>query len=108
MFIKLLKAIAELVYVSVRLGYDYMFYPYSTPSLKAEKILDPEYDGDEYGSGETVATLKDEWIQGNMNEVEESEWRQKYMSDVYDFSEVDDYSSDPMVVEPTKKILKES
>ena len=108
MFIKLLKAIAELVYVSVRLGYVYMFYPYSTPSLKAEKILDPEYDGDEYGSGETVAALKDEWIQGNMNEVEESEWRQKYMSDVYDFSEVDDYSSDPMVVEPTKKILKES
>ncbi len=41
MFIKLLKAIAELVYVSVRLGYVFVFYPYSTPSLKAEKILDP-------------------------------------------------------------------
>jgi hypothetical protein len=108
MFIKLLKAIAELVYVSVRLGYDYMFYPSSKTVERAKKIIDPEYDGDEYGSGETVATLKDEWIQGNMNEVEESEWRQKYMSDVYDFSEVDDYSSDPMVVEPTKKILKES
>jgi len=87
MFIKLLKAIAELVYVSVRLGYDYMFYPYSTPSLKAEKILDPEYDGDEYGSGETVAALKDEWIQGNVET---------------------DYTFDPIVVESTKKILKES
>ena len=108
MFIKLLKAIAELVYVTVRLGYDYMFYPSSKTVERAKKIIDPEYDGDEYGSGETVAALKDEWIQGNMNEVEESEWRQKYMSDVYDFSEVDDYSSDPMVVEPTKKILKES
>ena len=108
MFIKLLKAIAELVYVSVRLGYVFVFYPSSKTVERAEKILDPEYDGNEYGSGETVATLKDEWIQGNMNEVEESEWRQKYMSDVYDFSEVDDYSSDPMVVEPTKKILKES
>ena len=108
MFIKLLKAIAELVYVSVRLGYDYMFYPSSKTVERAKNIIDPEYNPTEYGSGETVATLKDEWIQGNMNEVEESEWRQKYMSDVYDFSEVDDYSSDPMVVEPTKKILKES
>ncbi len=67
MFIKLLKAIAELVNVSVKLAYVFVFYPSSTPSLKAEKILDPEYDGDEYGSGETVAALKDEWIQGNVD-----------------------------------------
>jgi len=87
MFIKLLKAIAELVYVSVKLAYVYMFYPYSTPTKKAKNIIDPEYDGDEYGSGETVATLKDEWIQGNVET---------------------DYTFDPMVVESTKKILKES
>ena len=117
MFIRLLKAIAELVYVSVRLAYVFVFYPSLSRALfnsdtvdkrNAKKVLDPQYDGDEYGSGEKAEALKDEWIQGNMNEVEESEWRQKYMSDVYDFSEVDDYSSDPMVVEPTKKILKES
>ena len=105
MLIRLLRAIAELVYVTVRLGYVYIFYPSSTPSLKAEKVLDPQYDEHIYGSGET---LKEEWIQGNMNEVEEAEWRQKYMSDVHDFSEVDDYSSDPMVVKLTKKILAES
>lgn len=87
MFIKLLKAIAELVYVSVRLGYDYMFYPSSKTVERAKKIIDPEYDGDEYGSGETVAALKDEWIQGNVET---------------------DYTFDPMVVESTKKILKES
>ena len=67
MFIKLLKAIAELVYVSVRLGYDYMFYPSSKTVERAKNIIDPEYDGDEYGSGETVAALKDEWIQGNVD-----------------------------------------
>ena len=87
MFIRLLKAIAELVYVSVRLAYVFVFYPSSTPSLKAEKILDPEYNPKEYGSGETVATLKDEWIQGNVET---------------------DYTFDPIVVESTKKILKES
>ena len=87
MFIKLLKAIAELVYVSVRLGYVFVFYPSSKTVERAEKILDPEYDGDEYGSGETVAALKDEWIQGNVET---------------------DYTFDPMVVESTKKILKES
>ena len=87
MFIKLLKAIAELVYVSVRLGYDYMFYPSSKTVERAKNIIDPEYDGDEYGSGETVATLKDEWIQGNVET---------------------DYTFDPIVVESTKKILKES
>ena len=84
MFIKLLKAIAELVYVSVRLGYDYMFYP---SKERAKKIIDPEYDGDEYGSGETAEALKDEWIQGNVET---------------------DYTFDPIVVESTKKILKES
>ena len=90
MFIRLLKAIAELVYVSVRLGYDYMFYPYNTPTNKssnkrnAKKVLDPEYNPTEYGSGET---LKDEWIQGNVET---------------------DYTFDPIVVESTKKILKES
>ena len=62
MFIKLLKAIAELVYVSVRLAYVFVFYPSSAPIKKAKKVLDPEYDGDEYGSGETVAALKDEGI----------------------------------------------
>ena len=103
--IRLLKAIVELIVVSAKLVYVYTFYPKSTPSLKAEKVLDPVYDEHIYGSGET---LKDEWIQGNMNEVEEAEWRQKYMSDVHDFSEVDDYTSDPMVVGPTKKILAES
>ncbi len=87
MFIKLLKAIAELVYVSVRLGYVFVFYPSSKTVERAKNIIDPEYDGDEYGSGETVAALKDEWIQGNVET---------------------DYTFDPMVVESTKKILKES
>ncbi len=68
MFIRLLKAIAELVNVSVRLGYDYMFYPSSKTVERAEKssnkrnakkVLDPEYNPKEYGSGET---LKDEWL----------------------------------------------
>ena len=54
MFIKLLKAIAELVYVSVRLGYVFIFYPYSTPTKRAKKIIDPEYDGDEYGSAKQL------------------------------------------------------
>ena len=61
MFIKLLKAIAELVNVSVKLAYVYMFYP---SRKRAENIIDPQYDGDEYGSGET---LKDEWIQGDVD-----------------------------------------
>ena len=84
MFIRLLKAIAELVYVSVRLGYVFVFYPSSKTVERAEKIIDPEYNPKEYGSGET---LKDEWIQGNVET---------------------DYTFDPMVVESTKKILKES
>ena len=93
MFIKLLKAIAELVYVSVRLAYVFVFYPSLSRALfnsdtvdkrNAKKVLDPEYNPTEYGSGET---LKDEWIQGNVET---------------------DYTFDPMVVESTKKILKES
>ena len=93
MFIKLLKAIAELVYVSVRLGYVFVFYPSLSRALfnsdtvdkrNAKKVLDPEYNPNEYSSGET---LKDEWIQGNVET---------------------DYTFDPMVVESTKKILKES
>ena len=88
--IRLLKAIAELVYVTVRLGYVYIFYPSSTPSLKAEKVLDPQYNPNEYGSGETGEALKDEWIQGNIVTKET------------------DYTFDPIVVESTKKILKES
>ena len=109
MLIRLLKAIVELIVVSAKLAYVYLFYEvYKSSNKIAKKVLDPEYNPTEYGSGETVAALKDEWIQGNMNEVEEAEWRQKYMTDVHDFSEVDDYTSDPMVVEPTKKILAES
>ena len=109
MLIRLLRAIAELVYVTVRLGYVYIFYPSSKTIKKSvEKVLDPLYDGDEYGSGENALALKDKWLHDNMNEVEESEWRQKYMTDVHDFSEVDDYTTDPMVVKLTKKILKES
>ena len=107
--IRLLKAIAELVYVTVRLGYVYVFYPSSKTIKKSvEKVLDPEYNPTEYGSGENALALKDKWLHDNMNEVEESEWRQKYMSDVHDFSEVDDYTTDPMIVKFTKKILAES
>jgi len=80
MFIKLLKAIAELVYVSVRLAYVYMFYP---SRERAENIIDPEYNPTEYGSGET---LKDEWIQGDVDLEGETVAAQKN----------------------TKKILKES
>tara|TARA_B100000745_G_C19800490_1_gene263287 strand:- start:155 stop:427 length:273 start_codon:yes stop_codon:yes gene_type:complete len=90
MFIRLLKAIVELVYVSVRLAYVFVFYPSSIPTKRAEKVLDPQYDGDEYGSGETGEALKDEWIQGNIVTKET------------------DYTFDPIVVESTKKILKES
>jgi len=104
MFIRLLKAIAELVYVSVRLAYVFVFYP-SKPSNRknAEKVLDPEYNPTEYGSGETGEALKMEWIHdSNMDEEEESRWRQSVISDVTD------YNYDPMIIEPTKKILAES
>ena len=90
MLIRLLRAIAELVYVSVRLGYVFVFYPNSTPSKRAKKVLDPQYNPTEYGSGEKAEALKDEWIQGNVVTKET------------------DYTFDPIVVESTKKILKES
>ena len=77
---KLLKAIAELVNVSVKLAYVYMFYP---SRERAENIIDPEYNPTEYGSGET---LKDEWIQGDVDLEGETVAAQKN----------------------TKKILKES
>ena len=104
MLIRLLKAIAELVYVSVRLAYVFVFYPNSTPTKRAKKILDPQYNPNEYGSGETGEALKDEWIHDNMNEEEESRWRQNVISDVSDV----DYNYDPMIIKPTKKILAES
>ena len=87
MLIRLLKAIVDLVVVSMKLAYVYLFYPTSTPSQKAKKIIDPVYDEHIYGSGETSEALKDEWIQGNVET---------------------DYTFDPIVVESTKKILKES
>ena len=84
MLIRLLKAIVELVVVSAKLVYVYVFYPSSKTVERAKKVLDPVYDEHIYGSGET---LKDEWIQGNVET---------------------DYTFDPIVVESTKKILKES
>ena len=87
MLIRLLKAIVELVVVSLKLTYVYLFYPISTPTKNAENIIDPQYDEHIYGSGETSEALKDEWIQGNVET---------------------DYTFDPIVVESTKKILKES
>ena len=109
MFIRLLKAIVDLVVVATKLGYVYLFYPSSKTSKKrAENIIDPEYNPTEYGSGENAEALKEEWTQG-MDEEQEAKWRQKYMSEVYDFSEVDtDYNYDPSLIEPTKKILSES
>ena len=87
MLIRLLKAIVDLVVISLKLAYVYLFYPTSTPTKNAKKVLDPQYDEHIYGSGET---LKDEWIQGNVVTKET------------------DYTFDPMVVESTKKILEES
>jgi hypothetical protein len=90
MFIRLLKAIAELVVVSAKLTYVYMFYPSSKTVERAEKVLDPVYDEHIYSSGESDISdeaLKDEWIQGNVET---------------------DYTFDPIVVESTKKILEES
>ena len=90
MLIRLLKAIVDLVVISLKLAYVYLFYPTSTPSQNAEKVLDPQYDEHIYGSGETNISdeaLKDEWIQGNVET---------------------DYTFDPIVVESTKKILNES
>ena len=87
MLIRLLKAIIELVVVSAKLVYVYVFYPSSKTVERAKKVLDPQYDEHIYGSGETSEALKDEWIQGNVET---------------------DYTFDPIVVESTKKILKES
>ena len=88
MLIRLLRAIVELIVVSAKLAYVYLFYGvYKSSNKIAKKILDPEYNPTEYGSGETVAALKDEWIQGNVET---------------------DYTFDPIVVESTKKILEES
>ena len=87
MLIRLLKAIVELVVVSAKLVYVYVFYPSSKTVERAKKVLDPVYDEHIYGSGETSEALKDEWIQGNVET---------------------DYTFDPIVVESTKKILKES
>ena len=83
MLIRLLRAIAELVYVSVRLGYVFVFYPSSTPTKRAKKVLDPVYDEHIYGSGET---LKDEWIQGSQSE--EEKWMEEeavsQLNEIYD------------------------
>jgi len=94
MLIRLLKAIVNLVVVSLKLAYVFVFYPTSTETQNAENIIDPEYNPTEYGSGETSVVdeaLKDEWIQGNIVTTKET-----------------DYTFDPIIVESTKKILKES
>ena len=94
MLIKLLKAIINLVVVSLKLAYVFVFYPTSTETQKAKNIIDPEYNPTEYGSGDTSVAdeaLKDEWIQGNIVTTKET-----------------DYTFDPIIVESTKKILKES
>lgn len=94
MLVKLLKAIVNLVVVSLKLAYVFVFYPTSETVKNAENIIDPEYNPTEYGSGETSVAdeaLKDEWIQGNIVTTKET-----------------DYTFDPIIVESTKKILKES
>ena len=94
MLVKLLKAIVNLVVVSLKLAYVFVFYPTSTETQKAKNIIDPQYNPTEYGSGETGVAdeaLKDEWIQGNIVTTKET-----------------DYTFDPIIVESTKKILKES
>ena len=94
MLVRLLKAIVNLVVVSLKLAYVFVFYPTSTETQKAKNIIDPEYNPTEYGSGETSVAdeaLKDEWIQGNVVTTKET-----------------DYTFDPIIVESTKKILKES
>ena len=94
MLIRLLKAIVDLVYVSVRLGYVYLFYPNTPNTKRAKKVLDPVYDEHIYNSGksdELDEALKDKWIQGNVVTTKET-----------------DYTFDPIIVESTKKILNES
>ena len=84
MFIRLLKAIAELVVVSAKLTYVYMFYPSSKTVERAKKIIDPQYNPTEYGSGENALALKDKWLHDNMSDVEESRWRQEKAVDLLD------------------------
>ena len=84
MLIRLLKAIVELVVVSAKLVYVYVFYPSSKTVERAKKVLDPVYDEHIYGSGETSEALKDEWIHDNMSDVEESRWRQEKAVDLLD------------------------
>ena len=94
MLIRLLKAITQLLIISVKLAYVYLFYPTSTPTKNAKKVLDPVYDEHIYNSGESDEldeALKDKWIQGNVVTTKET-----------------DYTFDPIVVESTKKILEES
>ena len=70
MFIRLLRAIVDLVVVATKLGYVYLFYPSSKTSKKrAENIIDPEYNPTEYGSGENAEALKEEWTQGMDEEI---------------------------------------
>ena len=94
MLIRLLKAIVDLVVISMKLAYVYLFYPTSKTVKRAKKVLDPVYDEHIYNSGESDEldeALKDEWIQGNVVTTKET-----------------DYTFDPIVVESTKKILNES
>ena len=83
MLIRLLKAIVELVVVSAKLVYVYVFYPSSKTVKRAKKVLDPQYDEHIYGSGET---LKDEWIQGSQGE--EEKWMEEesveLLNEIYD------------------------
>ena len=78
MFIRLLKAIVELIVVSAKLVYVYVFYPSSKTVKRAKKVLDPVYDEHIYGSGET---LKDEWIQGSQSE--EEKWMEEEAVEIF-------------------------
>ena len=97
MLIRLLKAIVDLVVISLKLAYVYLFYPTSKTVKRAKKVLDPQYNPTEYHSDKSDISnisdeaLKDEWIQGNVVTTKET-----------------DYTFDPIIVESTKKILNES
>ena len=83
MLIRLLKAIVDLVVISMKLAYVYLFYPTSKTVKRAKKVLDPVYDEHIYNSGET---LKDEWIQGSQGE--EEKWMEEeaveLLNEIYD------------------------
>ena len=84
MLIRLLKAIVELIVVSAKLAYVYLFYGvYKSSNKIAKKVLDPQYDEHIYHSGET---LKDEWIQGSQGE--EEKWMEEeaveLLNEIYD------------------------